>query len=352
MLLLHSDKPKPVASQGAGQTAPQAVNADQAVKGVAGVLEVGEVIAKLRAEKPEYIAIGNSMIFSRFGFTPDEMNKLTGHKFFFILRGGTTTAAWYLTLKNVVAASGIHPKLVFFFFRHTELTSPYVNTNGDNAPYLNSLRGPSEPVVDDLLHPPPARGGFVDGAVDNVSRWLNGPEGVYNFSAGRDDTQRRLTNLAMRAGGLKTRNRQWLADRFTLENLRYDVPADMGGQDSGNDAPFDPYQSLSTNYVNPEGNSFLPPIMEVAREHGFKLLFFRVKRRPEAETGLVSEPQEMRGYVQRLQRWIEERGGLFYDESYDPAIKLEAYNDGDHVGAEHRDWYRKYFWQRMAPIFP
>ena len=50
MLLLHSDKPKPVASQGAGQTAPQAVNADQAVKGVAGVLEVGEVIAKLRAE--------------------------------------------------------------------------------------------------------------------------------------------------------------------------------------------------------------------------------------------------------------------------------------------------------------
>ena len=352
LLLLRGGRPAPAAAQSAKPSGQGVVDTAQTTGGAPGGLDVKAVIARLRAEQPEYIAIGNSMMFSRFDMTPEKLNALTGHKFFFILRGGSTTAAWYLTLKNVVAASGVHPKLIFFFFRNTELTSPYANTTGQHAAYLNSLRGPSEPVVDDLLRPPPARGGFVDGTVDLVSGWLSGPKGWYNFSAGREDMQRRVTNLAMRAGGVKTGNRQEVTDRFSLDHLRYDVPADIAdGQ--GKDESFDPYQSLSTDYVNPEARSFLPPIMELAREQGFKLLFFRVKRRPEAEGGTVSiEPHEMRGYVQRLQRWIEERGGLFFDETYDPAIRLDIYNDGDHVGEEHRDWYRKYFWQRMSSIFP
>ncbi len=332
-------------------TGAAAAGTSQGSSIAAGMLDVPAVIEKLRAEQPEYIAIGNSMMFSRFDMTPEKLNALTGHKFFFILRGGSTTAAWYLTLKNVVAASGVHPKLVFFFFRNTELTSPLVNTAGQNAPYLNSLRGPKEPLVDLLLQPPPARDGLFDGLVDRVGLWLDGPHGVYHYAGAKDAVQQRLSNLAMKAGGLKGR-RLAVQDRFSLTHLRYDVPADISANDEAKDGTFDPYQSLSKDYVNPEEHSFLPPIMDVARENGYKLLFFRVKRRPDSPDGIaVSEPADMRGYVERLQHWIEVRGGLFYDETYDPNIRLEIYNDGDHVGEEHRDWYRRYFWQRMAPVF-
>ncbi len=308
---------------------------------------------------PDYVGIGNSMLFTRLGRTQrqvEELNELTGHSFYFVLKGGSTSAMWYLTLKNIVAASGIHPKMVFFFFRDTELTSPLANTNGKHEAYLNSLRGLTEPEVD-LLLLPPTRDGLVSGTVDHMSKWLSGPEGLYDFSLRPGKVQRRLTNLALKMGGgrlLKDGDRRVLTERFGVERLRPDVPAEMVSQITGNDEAFDPYMSLSNNYYGDvEAGSFLPPIMEVAREHGIKLLFFRVKKRPEAEGGTVTaEPEPMRGYVHHLQQWIEERGGLFYDETYDPAIRLDAYNDGDHIGLEHMDWYRRYFWSRMASVFP
>ncbi|MDB6138880.1 MAG: hypothetical protein JWO94_1952, partial [Verrucomicrobiaceae bacterium] len=64
------------------------------------------------------------------------------------------------------------------------------------------------------------------------------------------------------------------------------------------------------------------------------------------------EPPELRPYAEHLKQWIEARGGLFFDETYDPAIPRSAYQDGDHIGEEHEDWYREYFWKRMAPVFP
>ena len=311
-------------------------------------LDVASAIDQLRAEQAEYVAIGNSMIFSRLGMTPEEMNRLTGRKFSFLLRGGSTPAAWYLTLKNVVAASGVHPKLVFFFFRDTELTelvSSVGIAHSQHATPPSATQGASASA---------SREGFM-GAVDLVSGWLSGPKGFYNFSTRPDGMQRRVTNLAMKTGGgkfSKIWNREVLTDRFSLDHLRSDVPADMAKADAGTDESPDAYQSTGTSYVAPEDSHLLPPLMQVAREHGLKLLFFRVKRRPEADSGMVSEPRQMKAYEQRLQQWIEQQGGLFYDESYDPAILLEAYNDGDHIGEEHRDWYRRYFWKRMSGVFP
>lgn len=316
-------------------------------------LDMGTAITRLRAEKPEYIAIGNSMIFSRLGTTPEKMNQLSGHKFSFILRGGSTPGAWYLTLKHVVAASGIHPKLVFFFCRDTELTSPYANTNDLHTAYLNSLRRPQDRLTGAPRTPVVQKRFFRD-AVDRVSQFLNGQDGIYNFSTRPDLVQGRITNAAMRAGygrRVMDGDRRSLTERFGLDHLRPDVPGDMPNVNA--ESTDDTYQPTTSLYVSPNDSSLLPRLMELAEEHGFKLLFFRVKRRPEAQGGTVTiEPPEMRGYVQRLQLWLEKRDALFYDETYDPAIRLEAYNDGDHVGEEHRDWYRRYFWQRMASVFP
>ena len=104
--------------------------------------------------------------------------------------------------------------------------------------------------------------------------------------------------------------------------------------------------------MNPEGSSFLPPIMEVAREHGFKLLFFRVKRRPDAVTNLPEEPAAMRDYARFLDGWMKQQGGLFFDETYDLSIRLSDYLDGDHIRPERLDWYRGYFWERMHGVIP
>src|SRR3569623_1182901 len=69
VLLLRSIKPKdersniPVVHSAAAQD----------------VIDVPKTIAALQAANPEYIGIGNSMLFTRLGTTPDQMNALT-HK--------------------------------------------------------------------------------------------------------------------------------------------------------------------------------------------------------------------------------------------------------------------------------
>ncbi len=315
------------------------------------VIDVKKTIAELQAARPEYIGIGNSMLYTRLGKTPGAMNTLTGRKFFFIIKNGSSSAAWYLTLKNVVAASGVHPRLVFFFIRDNDLTSPFFRTAGDYAVYLNSLRGPQEPVLDDLLHAPPAK----QGVVGRLSERLNGPGGLYSFPAWDEKIPRHLIDMAMdmgSAGAPKTEMRSSLSARFAIEHLRGDMAADLPAPGSGDGYAPDSYNDLNGNYVDSEKRSFLPAMMQVAEKHGLKLLFFRVKRRPDASGNVTDEPPELRPYAQHLQHWIEERGGLFHDESYDPTIPREAYRDGDHIGEEHMDWYRKYFWQRMSSVFP
>ena len=315
------------------------------------VIDVKEAIADLKAARPDYVGIGNSMLYTRLGKTPAALNALTGRKFSFIIKNGSSSAAWYLTLKNVVAASGIHPRLVFFFIRDNDLTSPFFRTAGDYAAYLDSLRGPQEPVVDDLLRVTPVKQGLTG----RVAQRLNGPGGLYSFPAWDERIPRHLIDAAMDAGGVgaaKTEMRSILSARFAVEHLRGDMAADLPAPGSGDGYAPDSYNDLNGNYVDSEKNSFLPAMMEVAREHGLKLLFFRVKRRPDAQGNVTDEPPELRTYATHLQHWIEERGGLFYDESYDPSIPREAYRDGDHIGEEHMDWYRKYFWQRMSSVFP
>ena len=315
------------------------------------VIDVSKTIAALRAANPDYIGIGNSMLFTRLGTTPDAMNALTHKKFFFLLKNGSGSAVWYMTLKNVVAASGVKPRLVFFFIRDNDLTSPFFRTAGKYAAYLNSLRGPEEPVVDVLLKVPPAKPGLTG----VVSRLLNGPGGWFNFPAWDEKIPRQLIDVSMDVGGgltPKSELRSTLSARFAVSHLRGDMASDLPASGSGDGYAPDNYSDLNGSYQDAEEHSFLPAMMQVAREHGLKLLFFRIKRRPDEQGNVSDEPRELRAYAGHLKQWIEERGGMFFDESYDPAIPRSAYQDGDHISKEHLEWYQSSFWKRMAPVFP
>ncbi len=314
------------------------------------VRDVPKTIAELRAANPDYVAIGNSMLYTRLGKTPAKMNELTGKKFFFIIRNGSSSAAWYLTLKNIVAASGVKPKLVFFFVRDNDLTSPFFRTAGTYATYLNSLRGPQEPVLDEMLQITQTKQGLVG----TVAHRLHGSGGLCSFPAWDEKLPRQMIDLAMDIGGggvSKTVLRSALSSRFALEHLRGDLGADLPAPGSGDGYAPDSYNDLQGNYQKAEENSFLPAMMQVAAEHGIKLFFFRIKRQPD-ERGVATDTPELRAYAQHLQHWIEERGGLFFDESYDPAITKDYYQDGDHIAESSMAWYRKYFWQRVSRFFP
>ena len=307
--------------------------------GNADTIDVPKVIADLREQQPDYIGIGNSMMFTRLGMTPKAISALTGKKFYFLYKSGSDAPVWHLLLKNVVAASGVHPKAVFLFVRDNELTSPFTGKTGDAA-YLKSVGGERDEVLQKFMHKVPS------GAVGPVRADQRLAE-AYAFPEWREALTRRLTDFAMDLGGAgaaKKAQKFALSARFGLDHLRGDLRSDLPQADE--------LGLGSGGYAEGAQASLLPEMMKLAEGCGARLLVFRIKRRPDAATNLPEEPEAMRAYASFLDGWLKQRGGLFFDETYDVSIHLADYLDGDHIRPERLDWYRGYFWQRMQGVLP
>lgn len=304
-------------------------------------IDVKQAIGQLRAADPECIGIGNSMMFTRLGMTPEAMTELTGKKFFFLYKPGSDAPIWYLLLKNVVAASGVRPKVVFLFVRDDELTRPCSAKIGEFTSYVNSLRSVDEPELDRYTG---KRRPGVAGANTGLAAWLGDP---LVLDERRQRMTRRLTDLAMDMGGgrgAKKHLRFSLAARFGLDHLRGDVGSDMPLTDA--------LDLKSSSFAESTQASLLPEMVRLTSACGAKLMVFRVKRRPDPVTNLPEEPKEMREYAAFLEGWMKDHGGLCFDETYDPSIRLADYLDGDHIHPQRLGWYQGYFWERVKGLFP
>jgi hypothetical protein len=122
---------------------------------------------------------------------------------------------------------------------------------------------------------------------------------------------------------------------FGLEYLRKDVPADVGALEVR-----DFQQELPS--------SILPELMRRSRAHHLPLCFVRVQRRPINNRPPEQSPA-LRKYVADLKSWIESNGGIFHDDTGDPEMTLDLYEDGDHFDNKRR--YTEILRQRLDPLF-
>src|SRR2546423_6457310 len=102
--------------------------------------------AHLRATQPDIILIGDSMVHAAID-PPLLQQQLGSGKVEMIWRGGAASAAWYLTLKNYVVASGVRPRWCCIFFYYDLLTNATFRTTATYRGFLESLMHEDEPVV-------------------------------------------------------------------------------------------------------------------------------------------------------------------------------------------------------------
>jgi hypothetical protein len=76
-----------------------------------------------------------------------------------------------------------------------------------------------------------------------------------------------------------------------------------------------------------------------------------VQRRPLDNRPPYQSPALQR-YVARLARYIEANGGIFFDDTGDPAQTLDWYEDGDHLSRDGRRRYTEQFATRLLQRFP
>jgi hypothetical protein len=288
-------------------------------------------VADLAHMNPGLVVIGDSMAGSRID--PALLTRLSGELTAPLLYAGSGPAWWYLALKNWVIASGIHPRAVIVFFRDTNLTNVLFRIDA-----TWSLDTAALDREDDLNARVARRRGspfyrLRDGIdrlyqAEQTRRWI---EPV----AGEWPARVLIPYRKPRAAFLERLN-----ERFGLAHLRRMDAADMQASED-READFDAF-------VDKSG---LPLMLRDARRAGLTLVLVRVQRRPAGGHPPYQSPALQR-YIARLQSYVEANGGVFMDDTGDPAQTLDLYEDGDHLSREGRRRYTELFAARLRQRVP
>ena len=288
-------------------------------------------ITDLASLQPTWVVIGDSMAGSRID--PALLSRLTGGRTAPLLYPGSGPAWWYLAIRNWVIPSGIRPKAVIVFFRDTNLTNVLFRIEASWA--LDTAARDREDELNAVVAR--RRGAALYRVRDRIDR-------VYQASRARHWIEPAINDWPARVLFPFRRQRAaflyGLNERFGLAHLRPMDAADMQATEDG-DADFDRFVADST----------LPLMLRDARAAGLPLLLVRVQRRP-LDGRPPAQSAALRRYVAKLHTYIEANGGVFMDDTGDPAQTLDVYADGDHLSGEGRRRYTEAFAVRLRQRFP
>jgi hypothetical protein len=128
---------------------------------------------------------------------------------------------------------------------------------------------------------------------------------------------------------------QMIEDDFN-DNFRRDVAADIEAAED------------DANFARDLPSSVLPLVIDISRQRRLPVCFVRVQRRPEGNRP-PADPATLARYVADFRQWAESNGACFYDETGDPELTLDLYEDGDHF--RDRAIYTKIFRRRFDALF-
>jgi hypothetical protein len=288
-------------------------------------------VEELRYGQPRWVFIGDSMLGTRID--PRYLGQIatTGNdRALAVMAPASGPAWWYLAFKNVVVRSGVKPRWTFIFFRDTNLTDTMFRLESQYGHLLDMVADEYEPELDALVW---AR---RRGLWAHVHRAANR---VFELDVARlwmePAIREWFTRYRYRSEPARLAYTVRMEEFFSLDRLRRDVASDLGA-------------TVVPDFDRELPTSVLPLLMRLSREHGLPLCFVRVQRRPEGNQPPEQSP-ELREYIRKLASWIQANGGLFHDDTGDPEMTLDLYEDGDHFGDRKR--YTEIFRARLDPLF-
>ena len=304
---------------------------------------------------PDIIMIGNSMLESRID-TQHLSDILNGKTVVSMVDGGLASAAWYLRLKNYVAAADIKPTTVFIFFRDDVLTKPELAIGGKKHWELQRLMVDEENIYHTVIEEHHNIGNQITHIVEMLYRVQK-----------RSESARELFNRVSAAVGdhkmlLATLKRGFELygvgdidhDRYSAQlNDYHELKQSVNGVfDRSNFRKEEGVKrsepSIKPWFYDVVESSFLPAMIEIATENKFGLVFVRVQKRPFAD-GTVDMDETLDRYVIDLNEYLNARGVHMVDMNGHPEIRLEHYLDTDHIAPSYVPEYTEIFSVMAAP---
>ncbi len=281
--------------------------------------------------KPKVVFIGDSILYS---LDNAEIARHLGEPTYSIGVPGSATAAWYLALKNEVLAAEHKPEYVVIPFHNTKLTVPELHTTGQYFQVVDDFAGRNEPLTAQLAYVNPLNS--LEKAAERYfplysARWQL-----------RESLDRQIRfGLAARFGVLQERANAALDSLFDRKESNFAVPTR---------GPENIYAPEEMNFKKRLGESFLPHIIQLARENGLRLVFVRVPNM--VYPNYASEPPSLRRYIAALSAYLSAQQGVtLIDLAYDERMKPEYFEeDGVHFTLEGRAVFVQILAEALKPI--
>jgi hypothetical protein len=273
-------------------------------------------IKEISQDRPEIVLVGDSILYT--GVENRELSKALDVKTNSIAVPGSGSAIWYLILKNVILQAKHHPKYVVIPFRDTQLTLPSFRTTGHyfsvvdeyasahepllmDLAYINTMN-PAEKIAEQYFPPYSARWLLRDGLNRHLryfapSTLLNCPE--------------RCTDNAINA----------VLNKEAMNNINFSI---RGAYDVNI-----LYARAALDFENQVDQSFLPVIIQLARENNITLVFVRMKNL-DYPTHAYETPA-LSNYIRSLEAYLSKQANVRYlDLSHDERILPAYFSDGAH----------------------
>lgn len=290
-------------------------------------------IEDLKRLRPSYVFIGDSMLGTRID--AGYLAGLLGQDVAMLARAGTGPAYWYLSFKNYLIASGERPKVTFFFFRDLNMTDPLFRLTGPFRWSLDEVAQAAEPALDDVIA---AR---MRGPWFRVHQAVNA---AYDIDRANAYVERQFYDWPTRLWTADEPGRRAFLDTLNFEIMGLDRLRPMAAAD------LQAAEDKEADFARNMPRSVLPLIVDLARQHGMKVCFVRVQRRP---VGNKAPPQSerMQEYMKQFRAYAEREGMYFHDDTGDPMQTLAMYEDGDHIARAHRQRYTRQFRATLNRLF-
>lgn len=285
-----------------------------------------ENMAKL---KPRIILLGNSILDE--SVDENQLSRIVRAKTTKVWNGGAASAWWYLAMKNVIIQAPSKPRFVLIFFRDHILTDPTYRVTGDYKKKIDEMTEKQEPLLDRLAYLP---------NTNAITYLLLRYSPLYQK---RNKVKAKLeTAIKDRCVSALTGSGPGTADKaiertFAEKNLNQHLLTirQLAAEAATNDNQY--------NFSAQLNHSFLPHIIEIAKQNNIQLIFVRMKTRRDTEPD--KEPKALRQYIEDLKDYLAENQTQFIDFTYDPSIKLEHFGAGDHL---NRNKGRRLFTRLLA----
>ena len=267
-------------------------------------------------QQPGLLLLGDSMLYPAVNTTvlSQKLNK----KIMAIGLPGSASTLWYLIVKNNIIEAQSPPKYLAIFFRDSMMTVPGYRVTGRYFEQIDEFAGPKD-------------GELIKRAYLNqmnpleklAEAWFPPYGSRWSVRQGID-SHIRYTLPGLQLGCEKPCMDNAMGVVFGDMNLD---PSFLGDELASADDYL--YSKTALDFDQQVGESFLPELIQLTREHGIQLILVRMRILRFAAPG--SEPPALDKYNQGLSAYLAANGVVYLDYSGEAKLGREQFDDPLHI---------------------